>query len=688
MSDTRFSLVTWTPYGADGFLDPLKPTASVKPLPDKRIAVKLTQPFEWKAGVEAGTYSAVASYLEFEKLDSTVLGRHGVMEFWFKAEPPAPPDTSKAGDDGQTAVTDAKADVTIQNIKILDFAPSPGGVGLSKFDIDAGDLAAHTYEYQITFTDFRHAFKEPRGGRLRGGEINTYPPKLVLKDGKLAKETETSNIDLLTAALNATHKAYMLDNSFATTLTKVENVRNLKWFASHAPTELAKLLKAMHLVAVPLTSGWLKVFGYGGGDTDLRIPEAQKLFEADLSGSDRRGKTVIFTSAPTPVVVTHENTTLPEMRYVIWADTGDGNGDTWHKIEDVLGSDPKVPFRNDFVDYADFTAAYYRSQAFRAIQLDPEKRPPAFSAILNRAITDGKQRQGVKVAAKIAVLTGTKWANSTTFVNIPVQWMDQENGVLVLSDELGQVAGSVDDYKANFLPLDLKKTDQLQMKITLEAFVPAEPKSADEAAKPARKKYFTCGFEKQTGADLKAMTEDEAVAAMDLSDPDVVVIQVPQFQQIIVGSNGTPPPDNRSALVAKCRELANLYLAGSDAEVLQIEVSGFFAVELSGRVASVAWDQEAVKTTIKVMTWWQPAEALSDDQIKLLGQEQFPGQVMASSQAVDLGFSQARQPTSVPTPPFPPDSGSDGSKGKKMGEFNMMLTDSVKGWSLPFLVPG
>jgi hypothetical protein len=256
--------------------------------------VKLQGEFVWAAGMEPGITPAAMLWEDFERIREK-LEQDMKLEFWWSWSP------------GQN-IEGAGPDVVHEKMRIVELAPLERGKLAQEADLPGGG-PLRTTVYRVAISDFRDRWVWPRGGVLWKGEINKTPiDSATLFDAN--KKPLVNNERLIGMALEAMgYKVRYAGQGAAQpgeivippNVNRTRPITDIHWRGDHAPTELGKLLAEVGAVLCPRRDGTIAINMLGVGNA-VEVPENRKIPETDCPGIDRRGKTVIITSAPHAII--------------------------------------------------------------------------------------------------------------------------------------------------------------------------------------------------------------------------------------------------------------------------------------------------------------------------------------------------------------------------------------------------
>lgn len=569
--------------------------------------LQLTLDGEWTiaGGLQPSLNTATVPASEISKLPDPPNDVRGSIEFWYSVAP--------GGGD---------PDVRLEGWYLVDIAPEQIGRR-------PGENADSVQVYRLCFADHRHGFVEPRGPRLRHGEINAHP----LPPG--AELTDNSILILLClTAMNYPGAPAPNPAIVPGSVDEVAPMTPVRWDGQHAPAELAKLLKHCGHVYVPRNDGTGQIVRPNFGNLPT-IPADRLSSVIAASSVDRRPRKVIFTSAPTAKTLTYgEGTAAPPSWRFVAQDHSDNFA--WKPIDEIpaLGSsEPAVRdhFRRGLDGVSDEWRDHYARQLYRAIQLDPGRFPPRQSAILRKVLYPPSQNLGrvddpsVKVTVALRGRDGA-WVNRAAVVKCKA--IVAEEGVLVFEERLGAVVlqladttAAANSQRGDLEPFFLPAPDS-NLKVTFSV--------EDWDTQKAQRVHAVFGFER-IGLNVVAMDDAAAVGHLSGYRPDTAVYSCPELRLIESRAAAGAPVDNLESLRAIAAGYAHKLLVETADAIAQVAVAkGFYPVDLDGRVSEVRYNQERVDTTIVVNGWNVPVGPAGADDLPSAG-DQGTDAVLASS---------------------------------------------------------
>ena len=576
-----FSVVRFLPLNAGGAID-----------------VSLDSDWVMQAGVKPDVNSAIVSWVEYDQLiagvpaGQTALSIMGNMQFWSTVN---------------QASGAMQKDHEIGYVYLVDIEPLEFGCTFA-----GGTL--RPIKYRLYFADYRQNFAPPKGGTLRQGIVNGK--------GQVSLIPNSGLIEMCLLAMGfGVDPIDGADYSIDPAVDQVLPMRDLEWRGNPPAVELERILEYVGAVCCPQSGGAVRVDCIGTGKEpkipfDVQVRD-RDLGRLDLPGLNRKGKAVVFSSAPHPV---YETITFDDQKYydfVVPEDSSAGGQilpPRWADITNaswLAGQDPMALLRKGFDGLSPIFKSRADRRLFRCLRLKPNKRYFPLAAVMSGTL----HLYHPIVKAKIAVqdpATGT-WSNSKDLVECTVERIDfslHENAqyqdqvgnklpdiVLIIDERLVQVdVDGVTDLNAHAVSLGM---NDIEITVTTEQIkrnADASP-VLDGSGKPIPV-YFELGYLLSAGA-VRQMTAQELVNA--LADPETLIVSRPEM--VMVTTDGQPIDPTQYQ--AECSRLAQRWLPGSGDKPSLQQVIGFCAAELSGRVTKISWNREP-RTKWEVMTWWNP----------------------------------------------------------------------------------
>jgi hypothetical protein len=598
-----------------------------------RIFIQLEEEFTLSAGVAPNVNRAVVPYGEFDKLVAKDgikdLGR---VEFWFSDEPTRQVDPDDPDDE------EPKPDHFIDGVRIVDVEPVKIG---SPRAFPQRDVAARIIEYRLILADMRERFVGWRGGILTWGDVNSKTdPDSELVD----------NHTLIQRCLEAMGAIYQLSGAVIGDLNKSLPQRDLTWAGSAAPEELTKLLEYCRAALVVKSTAKLEIVTMGSGDAPVIPPDREVPGLLKMPGRGRRGKTVVFSSMPDPVI---ETITLQGPDASTWQfvarDKGTSPDDRpWKPLAEVSlygNKGPTQMVKDDFKDVDPTLRDDLRADTYHYIRLAANKKNPKVAKLL-RLLKLKKDRWGLpQVRAKVAVQQkdGT-WKNANDLVSVHVAELlrDAQSGepIIHINELMGSVeADGASSLQDKFKPL--ASLGDLEVRCSFCA-----------VGKDGKHEFFTIGFTKEPDG-LKKVDDLQVAALIEKADKDVTFLAIRELQLYRVDGED----QNRQQMEVAAKEMAEVFLRGSETDYQQRTAAGFLKGELDGLITEIRWDQNECKTTFKVNAWSYPLYiAGMRERLKNNGGVTFPAQHQSASSRLGLGSVGMGQPA-VPVLPGPPPGG-------------------------------
>jgi hypothetical protein len=589
-----------------------------------RIFIQLEGEFVLSAGIAPNVNRALVPHGEFDKLvEKDGIKTLGTVEFWFSDEPTRQVDPDDPDDE------DPKPDHSIAGVRLVDVEPV-------KIGVPRGQTAPRIVQYRLILADMRERFVDWRGGMLNDGDINSA----TARDADLI-----SNNELISRCLSAMGASFQIGIDVVADLLSGLPMRDLHWSASSAPEELHKLLEYCRATLIVTSEGKLEIVTMGSGE-DPEIPEGREVPGLlKMPGKGRRGKTVILTSAPNPII---ETLTLSGPDHATWEfvvrDAGDNKSRPWVAIDQcsLLGNKSAAEHMKD--GFKDVAAAYredMRAEAFHYIRLNKDAKDPKIQTMLRLCKEGIDDWREPVAAAKIATQheEDGQWHNEGEAVQLHIAHLlhDPASGEPIIQcwQLLGKVSSDgVDSIEKNFVALT---SGELEVRASYYA-----------KDKNGKQEFFAIGFEK--GPDgLSKIDEQQLAALIEKADKDVVFVPVKELQLHRLDGED----QNRSELEEKAAAMAELFLRGSENEYVQRMAAGFLSGELGGKITEIRWDQNECKTTFKVNAWAYPHYIAGvRERLKAGGGQLFPSQNQTAGSRLALGGVASVQPA-VPIMPGP-----------------------------------
>lgn len=547
---TKNNLITFAPNNGEG----------------ERVPLSLEGDFELTPGIEPNVNTAIVDYAGMESL-GWHLDEAGTIEFWYSAQ--------IATTAGGGLVFNGQADRFLKQVRIVEVEPVKVGFVPGQ----AKDCIAF---WRIALADTRERFAPPLGGILNEGLLNPDADE----EGKTAA-TQLTNSELLQRCLARLGLTVALPAG----IDAIPAPKNLRWSGVYARDELARLLDHCGCMMIPLNNGTVSIVKVGAGIVP-NIGADRAEVDITLPGTSRRGSTVIFTSAPTPVVETIELTgpSQATFQYVLQ----DSPNFIWRPIDDPIivntyffGSSAAEEIKKHYSGVGESFRDGVRGQAFHAIQISDQVLKTAGQSLLRRkyGIDAGGQIKvsEVTIKAKRAVQqTSGGWKNSQEMTPCRAGWI-LGGAVVVTWELLGKVDGSaeVPDFEAAFVPLS---DGDMEIVATIEASTGGVPE------------YANFGYTRQADGSVQSLNDAQVKAMIEHPISSVSIISRPDLRMVRDSVNNK---DNRAALESAAQALAIEYFRGASTFRI-LTAQGFVNDELSGRVTSVKISQRPPRTTFTI----------------------------------------------------------------------------------------
>jgi hypothetical protein len=450
--------------------------------------------------------------------------------------------------------------------------------------------------WRLLIADARQRFEFPGGGLLTQGAINTLP-----FDDETGKDKNgrplTSNKELADMCLAAMGAGI----SAPASMTKQTALKNIEWRGTHAATELGRILDELGYVFAVAQDGSFRIFKMGEGSGSEEFSAASQVVPGGITlpGGDRRGKTVVFCSAPTPVANT---VTVKGIKDEAWEFVAEDSDGKWRWIGDLKILNGKAApdiVRNNFQDIAEKYRARARTQFYRCVRLDPAKWN--YAPVYRQLLLKGKPASTPEFDARVAVADqgGRIYVTPAAPVRLHVLAIvdaGPAGPVVIFNERIGKTTTNANLDKKSVNPdadfQELDSVQDFQGKVTIEA--------QENVGGVYRPTYFFAGYIKGPGGIVQ-LPQDAAKAAM--TSADTLIVARPELQ--LLQEDGTET--NRQELEDACHALADRWLANSDTLAKVHLLVGFARVNLSGKISSISITQSPPMTKVKEMTWFRPA---------------------------------------------------------------------------------
>jgi hypothetical protein len=540
-------------------------------------------------------------------------GLVGRLEFW---------NTNSGADQGQTP------DWWMAKTRLVDI--DPGDIG-TPLDSPGRKMV----DWTLLLADVREAWVAPRGGMLAGpdarlgltrAEINTEPfaPSSGVDANQQTLRTNRELVEICLAAMGVSGATVPLS------LNNWPAPRNLQWRGNHAPTELGRILEAAHHVIYPRMDGTIGIHEIGdGADAEETADPERMLPPFEIPALDRRGKTVVYTSAPHRVMATRTWTGVGAGQPLEWVLP---QGGVWRVQDDVYGGAgvAAVTVRNRFRTVPEAVREQYRRHTFRAVRLRPTN-----GAMLDLLVNRDRTTRAIELRAWVATTAdgGVTWSPATGASDIPT--MEKFCNVVTSGLVMGDVAAETTDPEYQFRELAAGR-------VALTATIEEE-------------RYYQVGYVAELGGGVRRLSEAEVVAA--LADRDTMVVPAPELRLFVFNNEEV----NRAELEAASAQMARRLLAGSGQSIRISRTRGFGPPNnLSGRVCRISLSQERLLTEFRTMAWWVPSSARMAERALAAavggkgGGQAYPGQSELRGRTLTEGSADGARPSTLVLPGHAP----------------------------------
>jgi hypothetical protein len=583
--------------------------------------IELESPFKFSTGLKPDTNRCTCNYQEFAHI---TLGTPAALTFYYSST--------------------SSADLTIANITAIDAEP-----------VEYDPILGHAVKYRMVLIDARYAFVEPRGGRLAFGFIN---PSAV---GPADADRTNVPRQLTMAQLIGSCLVAMNVSASVPDVSSISAPKDLKWFGTHAPTELEKLLEVCDLIFNLQTDGSYTL-NFRNAGSDPSIPSGQALPATTFAGADARGKAVVFSSYPTQVIntITESDITPATDLTIVARNASTGS---WQGIDasGVYGTTAITEMNNHFPNTH---SPQDQSDCYRFLRLNPDKFDPLNSPILRKTFDTGGSVSGnpnglpnqidIKVSAAIAVQDPTtKLWTMPGSVRIPVDRVIDGN-IIVLHHRLVKLKSGVTstaDLEGNCDPIDFAHDISIRLSIGSSKWSTANHIYEQE--------YYLLGYNGSAGSPNFVPNN---MAGDLLGDPGTLVIPIAELVPARYGMNRSTDVLNLSALQAIVAPLAPRYLTDTSAPAREMEGVGFLPFTLDGRLTEVQIDQRRITTRFHLNAFFRPSSKHAAGQFHRVRhpKESHPHEGKTAGSRTAMGTAGSSQPVqgmSGFTPPASPGAG-------------------------------
>jgi hypothetical protein len=612
-------------------------------------SVQLNLENEWtiSPGLKPNVNTALVPYAEFDKVTNS-LDQEGSVLFYFNN----PPGGS------------AGADVTLGHHKIVDVEPT-------KYGRPNDGTAARVVEYRVFISDRRERFVHPRGGYLVAGEINKRP---IAQDSDLgeidANRQKTRNTDevigLCLKAMGIAEEITFED------LQHAQKIYDLQWYGNHAPTELEKILQQLGYVFILKANGKFSIERLGEGEKP-QIPFTQAMPVMTLPAIDRRGKAVVFISAPNPILDTIRIDGPDDNTFYYVIEDTDGK---WKKIDEAKIFNKKKPEDVMAGDFKDIDEEYRQrviDQLFRCVALSFDSYGPT---PIRRWISErDKTPADIELKANIALysLQDGMFVNGGGFTRVAIDHLYDNGRVIHTVDRLVKLpsGNAAPDLFATAKRLAFK---DMSLRCTREVW--------DVQSGRWVPKFFMVGFQQKTGAPSSSLDQlDESACLNVLATPDGIAVPRPDL--VLLRKDGDD--QNKDDLVERARLSAPLFVRGSGQQPQLQQAVGFVQGNLSGATSEIRYSQDQLLTSFMVNSFFLPRGTYLRRQKEdakaggISGGNAYPKQAETALDRAAQGAGSAAQPVAPIMPAAPTPSpriavevnlvGNSAGRGKYYGGF-------------------
>ena len=575
MTTPRFNFVRFVPSGlGEGEGAPV-------------LRLSLESAWHLACGIEPDVNTAIVPAGDFEILRERMAAREAA------GDPARPPAALLTGAVEMRMAGAGQADYRIAPITIVEAEPATIAPAL------AGDLQRSARAYRVYLADMRHNWIAPRGGNLRIGLVNRRDDPDPRPNTRLIEIC----LSLMGLAGTAGPPRYIDAD-----LDLLPPVRDLDWRGAHAPTELWRICQELGATIAITSDGGVRVELEGRGPAPL-VPAERSLGALDLPGIDRRGKTVVFTSAPNNIAkrVTVSGPSASTWRFVLPDLLG-----RWvpQAAAELWGEQtPIEATRQDFAEVDQQYRGFLRDHAWRYIQLNPEYHPYP----LLRVVWGRPGNPAIEVKAKVAYFDEEAglWTNHTALVHLAAEYLHTDQrllpgqrvnpSIIRVSRPLLKVSR---EDSAELWPVaaELSEGDLSVIYMREEIEYDSEGQPAVDEDGQVIPVYYNVGYIWEGGEPSKLSESDLRNA---LSDPQTLVVPMPHW----VPEHDGESLVNESAMEAEAEAQARRFLVGSGGKPRRIDVRGFCQVELSGIANRIEIDQHEPRTTVWLDVWASPLGA-------------------------------------------------------------------------------
>lgn len=609
-----------------------------------KLHLKLQGPWVRTSGMEPDVNQALALASELDAFKN-LTDVEGDVKFYY---------TSAESDDED----DDAPDVMLNQIAIWSVTPDQ----ISTVDVDDGDGGTQPQTkvtaYLVVFADARRKYVWPRGGMLNTGEVNKEPFQLGGADDDNGQPVFNPQ-QLANACLDAMGLPKNAPNS----LSDYPQPRNMNWRASHAPTELARILSASNHRAFVDQFGDLQIREIGHDDLPT-WPEDRLIVNTSRPLIDMRAQVVIVTSAPMAIMETLTITGLYDPNDTSNGDPLDPSAPAkwefvcrdkqgrWKPLNTSGWFDKETPqdaVRNKFKNIDPSFRWQVETDTYYCLRLRPSKSGPSpverfvYDADPNDQSKKTVIQRPITIQAKVADLDEESglWSNLKDYKTFAAAFV-AEGQIIQSTVLLGKLPDGENDVSLieHFTALS---GDDLKIQCSRE-MNDYDPNSSP----PWKPRYYMYGI---ASGGSSRLSDDEVKVA--IHKPDTVVVRRPELRPLLLEGEfqGIKDIDDRAGLVSGAYNRRP-----SAPPSKRVMIKGYYAAELSGRVERVEFDPQALLTRIDIDMFWMPGATYLPAAIAFdrpLQHEKHPGQLATASARTASGSAGYTQPTALLTLPTP-----------------------------------
>lgn len=644
------------------------------------IPLKLENDWTVSPGIKPNVNTAIIPYTSWDLIANIenfyLRSVKWDVRFFFK-DSPYNPDTGRLIDPSSDA-----GDVVLRQHYLIDVEAMTIGM-----PVDAPVTTRRVVEYRVYIADRRQQFFSPRGGAMFDGEINKVPAVLLPKE-KGGGVVDQNGQPLLTRqqCIRRCLKAMGIDQETIVPqgFSDYPAPANLKWMGNHAPTEFAKMVEeADHAIALQ-PDGKLKIVKVNDVNAaPPTIPPELALPVLKVPHFDRRGATVIITSAPSPII---NNVELKGPSEDTWSFVIRDVTQVWEKPEVTQFfirswlETPQDAMRNGCENVeknSSFTTMGLKEQVktdlFRCIRLNADNYGPTPFVTSVYAAPDPGQSSAESglvlakpvsdpyVIGKLATQDRDRCWRNAAYNTIRISEILDNGKVLIAATPLGSVdKDAAIDIRDGFVKPD---DNSLTLRVSFEAWKQVEGDDPN-AGVQWQPEFFKVGFTQDVGGIRKLTTEEFNTA---LYDPETLLLSHPELIQF--RKNGEDV--NLAKLEQQAETIAERLIKDSGNPPEVWEAIGFVKAELSGKVSEIKYSQEKLLTTLTLYGWHKPTmrygEQKTEDEGKAPGKGKggtgisatsggaYAGQAAIEPNRTAMGLTGSQRPlTTVTPPPFTP----------------------------------